>query len=381
MALTPATIQAQTSQSFMQVADSLFMLMQQAYEQKDYPTGIRLNQELIDAYYAADAQTRQEQAWLENGLYYQLACFQALAGQKDEAIEALQKAVDRGWEDFYKTRDDADLAALHGDERYIRLLDKLAETGDFLRILKESPAYASNQRTDTLPRFTYSDPESDYLRQVRAHFRLDSVAAAGDELTRIKAVLTFVHNRFPHNGNLNNPKGWNIIRWDSLRTKPGFGLNCGALAHVLNTCYAALGIPSRVASCLPLRYINDCHSINAVYSQTLGKWIWMDPTNNAWVTDENGTLLGIAEVRQRLIDGKPLRLNAEANWNNQSPVEAGQYLYQYMAKNLYSIQCTAGSAGGKVVILSPTGITDGYPFPPDLVVHDNAWFWQVPSDK
>lgn len=32
--------------------------------------------------------------------------------------------------------------------------------------------------------------------------------------------------------------------------------------------------------------------------------IWVDPTNNAWVTDENGTMLSVQEVRQRLRDSR-----------------------------------------------------------------------------
>ena len=32
------------------------------------------------------------------------------------------------------------------------------------------------------------------------------------------------------------------------------------------------------------------------------KWLYIDPTMDAWVTDENGTMLSIAEVRERLIN-------------------------------------------------------------------------------
>ena len=35
------------------------------------------------------------------------------------------------------------------------------------------------------------------------------------------------------------------------------------------------------------------------------KWLYIDPTMDAWVTDENGTMLSIAEVRERLINNQP----------------------------------------------------------------------------
>ena len=83
----------------------------------------------------------------------------------------------------------------------------------------------------------------------------------------------------------------------------------------------------------------DCHVINTVWSSELQKWIWVDPTFNAYVTDEDGVMLGIAEVRERLIDGRPLVLNKDANWNNESKQTKEHYLENYMAKNLYYFEC------------------------------------------
>jgi hypothetical protein len=41
-------------------------------------------------------------------------------------------------------------------------------------------------------------------------------------------------------------------------------------------------------------------SINAVYSNTLNKWLWIDPTNDAYAMNEKGELLSIAEDRHLL---------------------------------------------------------------------------------
>lgn len=71
----------------------------------------------------------------------------------------------------------------------------------------------------------------------------------------------------------------------------------------------------------------------------------MDPTNDAYVMNENGELLSIAEVRERLINGLPLIINPDANWNHKMSVIKEEYLYNYMAKNLYAFQCFVTTRG------------------------------------
>jgi hypothetical protein len=107
-----------------------------------------------------------------------------------------------------------------------------------------------------------------------------------------------------------------------------------------------MGIKSRVVTCLPkdsLKIDNDCHVINSVYSESLKKWLWIDPTFDAYVMNEKGELLSIEEVRERLITDKTLILNPDANWNNQSAQKKEEYLENYMAKNLYILECPASS--------------------------------------
>jgi hypothetical protein len=60
---------------------------------------------------------------------------------------------------------------------------------------------------------------------------------------------------------------------------------------------------------------------------------------DAWVMDENGTMLSIAEVRERLINDQPLVLCETANWNHENQQTKEYYLDYYMAKNLYYFEC------------------------------------------
>ena len=118
------------------------------------------------------------------------------------------------------------------------------------------------------------------------------------------------------------------------------GLNCRGLATVLNECYLSLGFKSRFVTCMPKDSVfSDCHVINMVFLDEQKKWIWVDPTNDAYVMNEQGELINIEEVREKLINNKPLILNPDANWNNRSSTTKENYLYQYMAKNLYRFSC------------------------------------------
>ena len=137
-------------------------------------------------------------------------------------------------------------------------------------------------------------------------------------------------------------------------------MDCGSLAMVLNDCYSALGFKSRRIVCLPKDSSDmDCHSINAVYSRMLGKWLWMDATNDAYVMNEHDELLGISEVREHLVNDKPLKLNPDANWNHINKIEKEYYLYSYMAKNLYALQYFYESNGERKSILLLPAEYDG----------------------
>jgi len=140
---------------------------------------------------------------------------------------------------------------------------------------------------------------------------------------------------------------------------------------------------------------NDCHVINMVFCESLKKWIWIDPTNEAYVTNEKGELLSIEEVRERIIQDLPLVVNPDANWNMKSPVVISEYLYRYMAKNLYMLECPVNSqydtetnAPGKVISyirLIPLDYFDqipdkresnGYIF---YKTNNPKTFWQTPN--
>jgi len=122
----------------------------------------------------------------------------------------------------------------------------------------------------------------------------------------------------------------------------------------------------------------------------------MDPTFETFVTDENGNYLNFEEVRDRLIKDLPVKVAKEINWNGIPYADvAGDYLKEYMAKNLFRIEYWADSFSGienynkKTVLIELQPVT----YDPDnpnngkivngvkydhLIINNSQLFWQNP---
>ena len=271
-------------------------------------------------------------------LYYDYACCYALVGQKKQALAALEQSVLLGYKDYNNMVNDNDLRSLRKDKKYLSLLAQVNDRQP-LSVLKKSAPYAKDAaRQDIL--FRYQPKESKNLRMVRDYFKLDSVAGQGDELSKIINLLHFAHDNIRHDGGNQAFAELDAIDLYNYYKTTGKGVNCRQLAISLCEMYLSMGIPARYVTCMPADSLDyECHVINTVWSEQLQKWLYIDPTMDAWVTDENGTMLSIAEVRQRLINDQPLVLCETANWNHESQQTKEYYLETYMAKNLYYFVC------------------------------------------
>ncbi|MBW4362771.1 transglutaminase-like domain-containing protein [Flavobacterium taihuense] len=190
-----------------------------------------------------------------------------------------------------------------------------------------------------IPKFEYQSIDNPNLIKIRKDLKLDSIAGTGNEISKILNLLHWVHNIIRHDGSSNNPILKNAIDLIKVCKTENRGVNCRMMATILNECYLSIGIKSRYITCMPKETeFDDCHVINMVYSNDLKKWVWIDPTFDAYVMNEKGELLGLSEVRERLVNGKTLILNPEANWNRKNSQTKEEYLETYMAKNLYRLQ-------------------------------------------
>lgn len=380
--------QERTKDSLMKLFEQTLEKEQDARKNNDYLKAVEGWTHYLEeaAKYPADIPRPMEDA----KACYQIGCMYALNNSPKEALKMLEKSIEMGLNDYWNLATDDDMKSLKDNRRYQKLMLKMkAQSDDFSKILKQSAGYTKNTAKD-IPAFTYMDANDSNLVRIRNYFNLDSIAGTGDEISKIKNLLTWVHNVVRHDGSSMNPKEKNAIAMVEVCKKENRGINCRMMAQLLNECYLAMGFKSRFVTCMPQKMINDCHVINSVYSKTLNKWLWMDPTFNAYVTDEKGNLLGIAEVRERLRNDQPLVLNEDANWNNQSKQTKLYYLDYYMAKNLYYVVCPLRSEfnaetnyDGKVwsdyVALVPEGFLPEKENREAFNISDNDYFWQSPN--
>ena len=326
------------STDFASFAGQQNKLFVEAYQKKDVAAYNALLKEFLQRY---EGLPKEEQKNFVNhyiNAYYNLSCTYALLNNKQQAVAALTKAIKSGYANYAHIQEDTDFDNIRKEAAFQAAIAPLREVGDYLYILKKDNLFT---KTDSIqfPAFTYQSATHPALVRLRQQFKLDSVAGSGNEVSKMLNLLHWVHNTIPHDGqHESNIKSINGLEIASVATAKSIGVSCGELATVLNDCYLAMGFKSRKVYCLPKDSLNtdyDSHVINAVYSNQLKKWLWMDPTHDAYVMNEKGELLGIEEVRARLIAGQPLILNPDANWNRKASTVKERYLYNYMAKNLY----------------------------------------------
>jgi hypothetical protein len=316
-----------------------------AYEKKDVKSYNALLSDYLSIYEKLSIDEKKQQSYLLANIYYNFTCIFSLINNKPSALTYLKKAIDAGYNDYGHVQNDSDLDNIRNEKEFVELNKKLKQSGDYLSILKRAGKYNLSDNRP-IPKFSYQASDNPNLVALRKGFNLDSIAGQGTDVLKILNLLHWIHDLVPHDGMNGNPEVKNAMSMLEICKKERRGLNCRGLALVLNECYLSMGIKSRVVTCLPkdsLKIDQDCHVINSVYSESLKKWLWIDPTVDAYVMNEKGELLSIEEVRERLISDKPLILNPDANWNNQSTQTKDNYLENYMAKNLYILECHASS--------------------------------------
>jgi len=376
---------------FFEKHEEIYNVYHDFYKNKQFDMAIKTLKELVTFFDTTtfDSQWEDVMAYKDDlvaNVYYNLACCYALTAQKKLALETLEKSIRLGYKDYGNMLNDKDFENIRKDKKFKSLLEEIKQY-DRLTILQNSSAYIKDDN-DSLPQFVYQDSSDYRLVNVRKFFNLDSVAGDGDEISKILNILHFAHNAIRHDGGNFALCEFDAIDLYNYHKSTGEGVNCRHLAIALNEMYLSMGIPSRYVTCMPYNSGDqDCHVINSVWSSQYQKWIWIDPTFEAYVKDENGNYLSIQEVRERLIEGRPVFLNEDANWNNENKQTKEYYLDSYMAKNLYWFDCVTNYCfnpesryryvENKHVFLTPSTYEKSSDWA--VITHDDNYFWQTPT--
>ena len=271
-------------------------------------------------------------------------------------------------------------------------------------LLKMHPAFSAKLSGSAVDiDFQYAASTDDDLRKLRGMYNLDAVAGQGSEADRIINLTRWVFQLTGHANNPQIPKELNAFSLIHLAKVEGTLINCAMKTIILNEVFLAMGFSSRQTHLLPHSNEEDeSHYITSVYSHTLGKWILMDPDFGVYVADEKGNILGIAEIRSRLIAGGPLvvkgvvntgrNIFAEAWASFRDFIDGTNYLW-YLRKNIFKVRCPRvsmfdqRSKPNKVYFeLIPDGYRDELLKEPKLTergkivyINDEGLFWQKPN--
>ena len=187
--------------------------------------------------------------------------------------------------------------------------------------------------------FSYQSSDDPALHELRRAYRLDRVAGTGSEFDRQLELMRWVHGLTKHAVNPSRPEQINALHLIRLCRDEGKRINCWMFATILTEVYLAMGFSARLVHLLPFsEKPKESHFITAVYSTQFQKWIMMDPDTMGYVTDNEGIPLGVHEIRSRLAEGRPFRVNRDIDlYLGRFPGRGlRRVIYKtYLAKNLF----------------------------------------------
>jgi hypothetical protein len=351
------------------------------WNEKQYAQAVSI----LEAFYQAEGFSFLDEN-VRQDILYDLACGEARLGDKKKALRYLRETVDAGFSNYWDMIKDPDLESLRNEKAFKDLAERVHVTPNrYLILLRRFAAY-DGRPGNKLPEFVYQAADNDGLSKLRSTYKLDEVAGTGDEVTRILNLMRWVHRAVKHDGSSENPVPCDSLNLLKVCREQRRGVNCRMMAIIMNEACLAEGFASRFVTCLPFDPKDtECHVINAVYAPSLRKWIYVDPTFEAYFRDEKGAYLSVQEVRERMIQGLPLALDEQANWNGQ-PENSEEYL-RYMAKNLFRLQCPLVSAFGYesspgkhyYVELEPVGYSSAQVDKNVERIANPADFWAAPT--
>jgi hypothetical protein len=206
----------------------------------------------------------------------------------------------------------------------------------WMALLKQHPHFSAQQPGYPVEvTFYYAQPTDENLTKLREQYDLETIAGPGSEIDQIINLMYWVYGLAAHANEPAIPAERNAFSFIHMAQVEGRQINCYMKTVILNEVYLSMGFYSRRTHLLPHSHEErESHFITSVYSRTLDQWILMDPDFGVYVTDENRNILGVEEIRRRLVSGQPLKVQQpgesrlETAWGDiRNWIEGADYLW------------------------------------------------------
>jgi hypothetical protein len=224
---------------------------------------------------------------------------------------------------------------------------------NFVKRLGEFPSSGEADGVQELPQWMYSLPGEPDLKNLNKEHNLKRIAGKGGKIETFLNLKDWVHTRLSVDGEVGKPERLDTPSIFNYVDISHHAVNCRMKSIVLNEALLALGYRSRRISFIPSIADSDTHSMVTVFSQTLQKWICLDPTFNTHFYDASGNIMGFLEIREAYKKGEIPNFRSI-----QIPIEGPLVLHGerfdsydawyavYIAKNCFQAMCPLKSELG-----------------------------------
>ncbi|MFW9998027.1 MAG: hypothetical protein ACFFD4_38650 [Candidatus Odinarchaeota archaeon] len=224
----------------------------------------------------------------------------------------------------------------------------------FLKQLRSGSDYSTAPDTvDKEIQFEYSSPDDADLKQLRERYKLGTVTGNGSETDRMINLMKWTHEKATRTPYPSVPEEINSLYLLKAVETEQKAINCWMYSIILNDVYLSMGFKSRIVHLnSPKKAPRESHFVNAVYSDSLGKWLYMDADFGAYFKDENETLLGLEEIRHKLVNNGKLVVNPDSGprvrkFSTLVRILGRKAYKTYLSKNIYRLRCQIDSGFGR----------------------------------
>jgi hypothetical protein len=186
---------------------------------------------------------------------------------------------------------------------------------DYLSVLRASPPWDQEPDPAFIP-FSHEDASTAELAALAEKWSIESIAGSGDGFDRMRNLMAWVNDVTTQEGSAPVPSPKTADRFLTFSTDGSdTRLNCLATAITLAEVLLADGIPARTLMMYAASASNDVHVVVIAWSDELSKWVYLDPSYNAWFAESDGSPMSPLEIREGFQSGADFQVSPGSGWN------------------------------------------------------------------